>query len=78
MFAGACLGLSSDWDCCTPNSPCNQGEGNCNEHSDCAAGLKCGENNCRDFRDTAEPLANCCFEPGSIFNGLVDYSMKIN
>ena len=60
MFLGACLGLSNDWDCCTASSPCNIGEGDCDKDSECAAGLKCGQDNCRGFNPSAQSNADCC------------------
>ena len=32
--------------CCTSSNPCAIGDGDCNEHTDCAEGLFCGDNNC--------------------------------
>ena len=65
FFSGACLGLSTDFDCCTASNPCNIGEGDCEVgKGECAAGLICGTDNCRDFRPNAEATADCCIKPG--------------
>lgn len=32
--------------CCTKNTPCFKGDGDCDVHADCLPGLKCGYNNC--------------------------------
>ena len=40
---GGCTGGD---DCCSADVPCDEGEGDCDEDSDCAGGLKCGSNNC--------------------------------
>ena len=59
-----CLGLSSDFDCCTASNPCDIGEGDCEVgKGECAAGLICGNDNCRDFRSNAEATADCCIKP---------------
>ena len=62
----ACLGLSTDFDCCTASNPCDIGEGDCEVgKGECAAGLICGTDNCRDFRPNAEATADCCIRrPG--------------
>ena len=59
----ACLGLSTDYDCCTKSNPCNKGEGDCDKDSECASGLKCGTDNCRDFNSNAAADFDCCIEP---------------
>ena len=52
-----------DRSCCTVNSPCTVGEGDCDSDDQCIGGLKCGKDNCgHDF----PPLADCC--EGSILN----------
>ena len=55
-----CLGVSGDGSCCTSDSPCARGHGDCDSDSDCDAGLVCGKDNCQDF--TAEALSSydCC------------------
>jgi len=49
------------------------GDGDCDKDSDCAAGLKCGKNNCMDFRDSEgwpkssrnswDLTDDCCYRP---------------
>ena len=60
----ACLGLSTDYDCCTVSNPCNKGKGDCDSDGECAGGLICGKDNCRDFTSNAESNTDCCVEPG--------------
>jgi len=58
---GKCFGTTKeDWSCCTTASPCSEGQGDCDIDSECAAGLKCGDNNCKDFRNEAKNNADCC------------------
>lgn len=33
--------------CCTAETPCNKGEGDCDSDNECAGDLKCGDSNCR-------------------------------
>ncbi len=40
----ACFG--EDDGCCTPVTPCDEGQGDCDTGHDCKTGLKCGYNNC--------------------------------
>ena len=65
-LVASCAGGSNDWDCCSDGSPCNKGEGDCDLDSQCALGLKCGTDNCRNFNPAANPSADCCYEPGEI------------
>jgi len=60
--------------CCTPENPCDEGEGDCNGHAEagggdgnlgCKAGLVCGSNNCRKFGRYYNPSDDCCEKPGS-------------
>ena len=37
---------SSDWSKCSQDSPCNEGEGDCDQHVDCKGILMCGNDNC--------------------------------
>ena len=39
-----CLGGDS---CCTGSKPCGEGEGDCDEDSQCEGDLVCGTDNCR-------------------------------
>ena len=49
--SATCNGIpSSDPDCCSSLSPCDDGRGDCDTDSECKDDLKCGINNChRDF-----------------------------
>ena len=37
---------STDWSKCSPVSPCADGEGDCDHHTDCTGTLICGNDNC--------------------------------
>ena len=59
----------TDFDCCTKEHPCGVGGGDCDNDSECAGDLICGEkeeesNNCQhDFPDSDvnwEDKADCC------------------
>merc|ERR1719187_3041669 len=41
-----CKGGDPQGNCCTPERPCEEGDGDCDFDQDCAAGLLCGVNNC--------------------------------
>ena len=51
---------SIDWDCCTPQSPCGVGKGDCDTDSDCSGALKCGNNNCIESEKHWHDKADCC------------------
>jgi len=57
-----CGGGGDDWNCCTKNNPCPIGQGDCDNNSDCAEGLVCGTDNCRDTNPDALQAADCCME----------------
>ena len=38
-----CQPPHDDTECCTPECPCQEGEGDCDEDADCAAGLFCAQ-----------------------------------
>jgi len=45
---------------------CSAGEGDCDNDSDCNAGLVCGKHNCKEFpgdRSSFEPTDDCCMVP---------------
>ena len=56
-------------DCCTAETPCGLGEGDCNteDNDGCEAGLRCGENNCLKFGSYYHKKDDCC-EIGDIFS----------
>ena len=49
--------------CCTPDAPCEEGEGDCDSDSECMFGLKCGDNNCKQYGQYYHKKDDCC-EPG--------------
>ena len=59
--------------CCTPQNPCNEGEGDCDGpgdggkndgHRGCKPGLVCGSNNCKKFGLYFHEKDDCCERPG--------------
>ena len=46
--------------CCTVDTPCELGEGDCDNDNHCMAGLSCGKNNCA-WGGTDD----CCYDPTS-------------
>ena len=57
----------ADWQCCSSDHPCKEGQGDCDSHSECMPGLQCGVNNCKnDFStdsSTWHSTADCCYKP---------------
>ena len=37
---------STDWSKCNQDSPCTNGDGDCDDHTDCEGALFCGNDNC--------------------------------
>jgi len=59
------IGASDDLSYCTSSRKCSVGQGDCDTNLDCAAGLTCGTDNCRDFHPNADRSADCCYDkPG--------------
>jgi len=61
--------------CCTPENPCDLGEGDCDGpldggqndgHEGCKGELVCGSNNCRKFGLYYHPKDDCCDEPSTL------------
>ena len=55
--------------CCTPENPCDEGEGDCDGpgdgglndgHAGCKGDLVCGTNNCLQFGAYFHPKDDCC------------------
>merc|ERR1712173_176933 len=57
-----CGGTLTEMDCCGADldRQCGYGQGDCDADEQCAGDLKCGSNNCIEFRSWAEPTADCC------------------
>ena len=47
-------------DFCTTEKPCEQNEGDCDNHIECQSGLVCGTNNCPDFLGLNSDM-DCCY-----------------
>ena len=55
-----CTGRSEDYACCTKESPCQHGGGDCDMDEECAGDLVCGDTNCQDFHSAAISYNDCC------------------
>eukprot|EP00092_Neocalanus_flemingeri_P030174 GFUD01032752.1.p1 GENE.GFUD01032752.1~~GFUD01032752.1.p1 ORF type:complete len:359 (+),score=66.98 GFUD01032752.1:137-1213(+) len=56
-----CRGRNFDKErCCTKENPCVEGEGDCENDTECGPGLGCGTNNCKRFGDFFHPKDDCC------------------
>jgi len=62
--------------CCTPENPCNEGEGDCDGpldggrndgHAGCKGDLVCGSNNCKKFGHYYHEKDDCCEQPSIEF-----------
>jgi len=60
--------------CCTPENPCNEGEGDCDGpgdggghdgHAGCKGDLVCGSNNCKKFGLYYHDKDDCCEKPST-------------
>ena len=58
----ACSGERGTGECCTRESPCKVGGGDCDKDEDCAGDLVCGKNNCQDFNWLARSSYDCCIK----------------
>merc|ERR1719411_1006393 len=52
-------------DCCTRDTPCRHGEGDCEQDEDCRDDLVCGNNNCKQFAAYFHEKDDCCVKPTS-------------
>merc|ERR1711963_39010 len=70
-----CAGRNfQDRRCCTPENPCDEGEGDCDgpgdggqhdEHRGCKGDLVCGSNNCKKFGHYYHEKDDCCERPSN-------------
>ena len=60
--------------CCTPENPCDEGEGDCDGpgdggghdgHAGCKGDLVCGSNNCKKFGTFYHEKDDCCEKPSA-------------
>ena len=59
--ANRCAGRNVDMGrCCTKDSPCDDGEGDCDDDDDCGDDLVCGDNNCKQFAAFFHAKDDCC------------------
>ena len=61
--------------CCTPEKPCEEGEGDCDGpgdgglndgHTGCKGDLECGSNNCKQFGSFYHVKDDCCQKPSFV------------
>merc|ERR1739842_184127 len=61
--------------CCTPENPCDEGEGDCDGpgdggnndgHRGCRGDLVCGSNNCKKFGHFYHEKDDCCEKPSAV------------
>merc|ERR1719412_2354703 len=61
--------------CCTPQQPCDEGEGDCDGpgdggqhdgHAGCKGDLRCGSNNCKKFGAYYHEKDDCCEKPAPV------------
>ena len=57
--------------CCSLSNLCNEGEGDCDSHSDCEGDLLCGSNNCNQQNPGYDPTDDCCYDPTTIAGTIV-------
>ena len=59
-----CRGRNFDRErCCTSDTPCVEGEGDCEVDNDCSGNLICGNNNCKAFGSFFHQKDDCCIKP---------------
>ena len=51
-------------DCCSPQNPCSENEGDCDADQGCLIHLKCGGNNCPNTPNFSAG-ADCCYDPNA-------------
>ena len=76
FFKDSGRGTNTDWEFCSSSQPCLHKQGHCNNDDECVKDHICGEDNCRDFWNNAEPSADCCI-PGFSFLFLYDWNLYL-
>ena len=66
--SGTGKGGSADWAYCD-SKLCDEGQGDCDNDSQCKGSLQCGTDNCKNYHDIADPSTDCCYRTGIIFVG---------
>ena len=59
---------STDWSKCSQVTPCADGEGDCDHHTDCEGTLLCGNDNCA----SGPTEMDCCTEGNADINTHLD------
>merc|ERR1711939_214497 len=59
-------GCSGDDNCCTPENPCYDGEGDCDTDRDCVGDLRCGVDNCAGPSLGFDATDDCCYPDPTI------------
>jgi hypothetical protein len=68
------IGASDDGSYCKPSRRCSEGQGDCDSDDDCASGLACGKDNCRDFHPNAATSMDCCIRKINLNRHLSGYA----
>ena len=63
------LNCNGNDNCCLPNIPCTEAEGDCDTDNDCGSGLLCGHNNCPltpwNLSSKWGVTDDCCYKPNT-------------
>jgi len=68
------IGARADHDYCQPSQRCSEGQGDCDTDNDCASGLLCGQDNCRDLHPNAHHTHDCCVRKIDLCRDLSGYA----
>jgi len=68
------IGARADHDYCQRSNRCSEGQGDCDIDDDCASGLVCGTNNCRDLHPNAHYAHDCCVRKINLNQKLSGYA----
>ena len=63
FHAGPGQGSDTDLEFCSSSNRCTYMQGHCDNDDECVQDHICGDKNCRNFWNNAEPTTNCCI-PG--------------